>query len=116
MTIAGELARFVTQTRYADIPHRVIDYGAMLVASTVASAAAGSRLNSSSVIRSLMLARGGEAESTVWFSEGKRLPMACAARVNALMSDSAASDDSDLRNAVHAGTSAVAAAVALFAV
>ncbi len=113
MTIAGDLARFVTQTRDQDIPHRVIDYSAMLVASTVASAAAGSQLQSSSIIRSLMLARGGAAESTVWFSEGQRLPMACAARVNALMSDSAASDDSDLRNAVHAGTSAVAAAVAV---
>jgi 2-methylcitrate dehydratase PrpD len=113
MTIAGELAQFVTQTRYEEIPPRVIDYSAMLVASTVASAAAGSQIDSSSILRGLMFQRGGTAESTVWFSEGQRLPMACAARVNALMSDSAASDDSDLRNAVHAGTSAVAAAIAV---
>ena len=69
MTIAGELAQYVTQTRYEDIPHRVIDYSAMLVASTVASAAAGSQIDSSSILRSLMFQRGGTAESTVWFSD-----------------------------------------------
>ena len=38
--------------------------------------------------------------------EGVRLPVIGAARANALMSDAAASDDSDLRNIVHAGTPA----------
>ena len=39
--------------------------------------------------------------------------MAEAARVNAVMSDAAASDDSDLRNIVHAGTTLVATSLAM---
>jgi 2-methylcitrate dehydratase PrpD len=41
------------------------------------------------------------------------LPVAAAARVNAMMSDAAASDDSDLRNIVHSGTTACATTLAL---
>jgi 2-methylcitrate dehydratase PrpD len=41
------------------------------------------------------------------------LPVADAAQVNAVMSDAAASDDSDLRNIVHAGTPLVATSLAM---
>jgi 2-methylcitrate dehydratase PrpD len=41
------------------------------------------------------------------------LPASDAARVNAVMSDAAASDDSDLRNIVRAGTTLVASALAI---
>ena len=41
------------------------------------------------------------------------MPVADAAQVNAVMSDAAASDDSDLRNIVHAGTTLVATALAM---
>jgi len=113
MSIASELAGFVTQTRCQDIPPRAIDYAAMLVSSTVASAAMGSTLESSRIVRALLARRGGAAEATVWFNGGPRLPVAAAARANALMSDAAASDDSDLRNITHPGTTLVAAAVAM---
>ena len=43
-----------------------------------------------------------ESEATLWFGGAEKLPVAAAARVNALTSDAAASDDSDLRNIVHA--------------
>ena len=49
----------------------------------------------------------------MWFDRGPRLPVADAAQVNAVMSDAAASDDSDLRNIVHAGTTLVATAFAI---
>jgi 2-methylcitrate dehydratase PrpD len=39
----------------------------------------------------------------VWF-DSARLPLAQAVRVNAMLSDAAASDDSDLRNVAHTGT------------
>jgi 2-methylcitrate dehydratase PrpD len=48
----------------------------------------------------------------VWFT-GPRLPIADAAQVNAVMSDAAASDDSDLRNIVHAGTPLTAVSLAI---
>jgi 2-methylcitrate dehydratase PrpD len=85
----------------------------MLISSTIASAALGSTIESSKIIRALELERGGKPEATFWFGAAEKLPVAAAARVNAVMSDAAASDDSDLRNIVHAGTTACATSLAL---
>ncbi|HET7160873.1 MAG TPA: MmgE/PrpD family protein, partial [Burkholderiales bacterium] len=113
MTIASELAAFLTQQRYADLPAQAVDYAQMLISSTVASAALGSTIESSRIIRSIEVERGGNAEATVWFGAAQMLPVAAAARVNAVMSDAAASDDSDLRNIVHTGTPVCATALAM---
>ena len=85
----------------------------MLIASTLASAAWGSGIASSAIIRTLAREHGGTPEASVWFDPGPKLPVAEAARVNAVMSDAAASDDSDLRNIVHAGTTLVATSLAM---
>jgi 2-methylcitrate dehydratase PrpD len=113
MTVASELATFVTRQSYSDLPSRAIDYAEMLISSTIASAALGSTIESAKIIRSLEVERGGRPEATVWFRPAEKLPIAAAARVNAMMSDAAASDDSDLRNIVHAGTPVCAAALAV---
>jgi len=113
MTVAGELAAFVAAQRYDDLPARAIEHAEMLISSTVASASLGSTLESAQIIRALELERGGKAEATLWFGAAEKLPVAAAARVNAMMSDAAASDDSDLRNIVHAGTSACATSLAV---
>jgi 2-methylcitrate dehydratase PrpD len=113
MTVARELAEFLTGTSMTDLPPQAVEYAAMLIASTVASAAMGSGLASSAIIRSLARARGGTPEASLWFDQGAKLPAAEAAQVNAVMSDAAASDDSDLRNIVHAGTTLVATALAI---
>lgn len=113
MTVARELARFLTETSSADLPAQAVEHSAMLIASTIAGAAMGSELESSAIIRSLAQERGGISEASVWFDRGPRLPVADAAQVNAVMSDAAASDDSDLRNIVHAGTTLVATAFAI---
>ena len=75
----------------------------MSLASTVASAAMGFKIPSARIVRELDLRAGGVPASTVWF-EGTRLPPGAAARVNAVASDAAASDDSDLRSIAHIGT------------
>jgi len=85
----------------------------MLIASTIASAAMGAGLESSEIIRTLARERGGSPEASVWFASGPKLPVSDAAQVNAVMSDAEASDDSDLRNIVHAGTTLVASALAM---
>ncbi len=113
MTVAGEIAAFVTKQSYAELPSKAIDYAEMLISSTIASASLGSTLESSRIIRALEVERGGRAEATLWFGAAEKLPVAAAARVNAVMSDAAASDDSDLRNIVHAGTTACAASLAV---
>ena len=113
MTIARELAEFLTGTSVTDLPAQAVEYAAMLIARTIASAAMGSDLESSAIIRSLARERGGIREASLWFDPGPKLPVSEAAQVNAVMSDAAASDDSDLRNIVHAGTTLVATALAL---
>ena len=114
MTVASELAAFLTRRSYADLPAKAVEYAQMLISSTIASAALGSTIESSKIIRALELERGGKADATVWFGAAQKLPITAAARVNAVMSDAAASDDSDLRNIVHTGTPVCAAALAAF--
>jgi 2-methylcitrate dehydratase PrpD len=113
MTVARDLAEFLTRTSSADLPPQAVEHAAMLIASTLASAAMGAGLESSAIIRDLSRERGGTGEASGWFDPDPKLPVSDAARVNAVMSDAAASDDSDLRNIVHAGTTLVASALAI---
>ena len=113
MSIAAELAGFVTSTGVDDLPALALERARMVIASTIASAAMGSAIVSSRIIRELALERGGTAEATLWFSGSPRLPVADVARVNAVMSDAAASDDSDLRNIAHIGTIISTTAIAM---
>src|SRR5690348_2249085 len=106
MSVAAELADFVVRQPSSDLPDTAMEYAAMLISSTLASAALGSTIESSRIIRALEVERGGKPDATVWFGPAEKLPVAAVARVNAVMSDAAASDDSDLRNIVHAGTTA----------
>jgi 2-methylcitrate dehydratase PrpD len=112
LTVARELAEFLIRTSPSDIPQQALDHAAMLIASTLASAALGSGLESSRIIRDLARERGGRPDASLWFDAGPKLPLTDAAQVNAVASDAAASDDSDLRNIVHAGTTLVATALA----
>jgi 2-methylcitrate dehydratase PrpD len=113
MTVGGELGGFFARQRYEDLPSKAIDHAEMLISSTIASAALGSTIESAKIIRALELERGGHPQATLWFGAAEKLPVAAAARVNAVMSDAAASDDSDLRNIVHAGTTACATSLAV---
>ena len=112
MTVARELAEFLTRTTPADLPPQTLEHAAMLIASTLASAAFGTGLDSAAIIRGLAQERGGTPDASLWFHPGPKLPIADAAQVNAVASDAAASDDSDLRNIVHAGTTLAATALA----
>ncbi len=113
MTVAGQLAEFVTATRTADLPPQALDHAAMLIASTIASAACGIGLDSARIIRDLAQDRSGCPDASLWFGAGSKLPAADAAQANAVASDAAASDDSDLRNIVHCGTPLTATSLAL---
>ncbi len=113
MTVARQLADFLAGTAVTDLPPRALDHAAMLIASTIASAAAGRQILSASIIRDLARERGGRKEASIWFDPGVHVPIADGAQVNAVMSDAAASDDSDLRNIIHAGTPLTAVSLAI---
>jgi 2-methylcitrate dehydratase PrpD len=111
-SVAVQLAEFATAARPADIPSVAFERAKMSLASTVASAAMGFRIPSARIIREFELRAGGTPCSTVWF-DGTALPPRAAARVNAVASDAAASDDSDLRSIAHIGTIVSTVSVAL---
>lgn len=113
MTLTRELAAFVQRQDFAQLPPQAIEHAQMLIASTIASAALGSTLESTSIIRSLEVERGGKPEGRIWFAGAESVPIAAAARVNALASDAAASDDSHLDYIIHHGTTACACALAV---
>jgi 2-methylcitrate dehydratase PrpD len=113
MSLAGDLAGFLAPLGYDDLPPRATDYAAMLIASTLASAACGKEIVSTRIVRELARERGGSSQATIWFDGGSKLPAAETAQVNSIMSDAAASDDSDLRAIVHCGTPLTATALAL---
>src|SRR5438552_17044395 len=112
MSAARDLANFLAGVTAADLPAQALDHAAMLVASTIASAAMGSGLESSRIVKDMASSLGGRPRASVWFDGGAKLPVVAAAQVNAVMSDAAASDDSDLRTIVHCGTPLVATALA----
>ena len=113
MSFARDLADFLAPLGYDDLPPRATDYAAMLIASTLASAACGKEIVSTRIVRALARERGGAAQASLWFDGGAKLPAAETAQVNAVMSDAAASDDSDLRAIVHCGTPLTACVLAL---
>src|SRR2546423_13439614 len=84
----------------------------MIPASTFASAAVGSAIGSARILRQLAKEQGGKPEATIWF-DGARIPVSEAARINAVLSDAAASDDSDIRNTSHEGATLAAAGLAI---
>ena len=106
------LARFLNNTRYRDLPPKAIEHAKMILASTFASAAPGALIDSARILRDLAKEEGGKPEAPIWF-DGARLPVRAAARVNAALSDAAASDDSDIRNTAHEGTTLAAAGLAI---
>jgi len=106
------LARVLARTAFEDLPLLAVEHAKMIVASTLASAAAGSLIGSARIVRELAAEHGGTPEATVWF-DGARLPAHEVARVNAILSDAAASDDSDMRNVAHCGTTLTSVGLAI---
>jgi 2-methylcitrate dehydratase PrpD len=104
VNLAQALAEYLLKVSYDDLPHDALENAKKVIVSTLASAAQGSKIESARIVRELAREQGGVPEATAWFSDGLRLPLANAVRVNAMLSDAAASDDSDLRNIAHTGT------------
>src|SRR5213593_1555220 len=110
--LALKFAQLLNRARFTDLPPKAVEHARMIIASTLASAAPGSLIDSARIVRELAKERGGKAEATVWF-DGTKLPVSEVARINAMLSDAAASDDSDLRNVAHTGTTLTSVGLAI---
>lgn len=111
MTLAMDLARFVVTHPADQIPEVAFERAEMIIASTLASVAVGVDIESARIIRDLEKENGGVHDATVWF-DSARLPITAAAKANAVASDAAASDDSDMRSIAHIGTIVSTTAIA----
>jgi 2-methylcitrate dehydratase PrpD len=111
-SVALALARFLNRVKFTDLPPGAIEHAKMILASTLASAASGTHFESARIVRDLAKEQGGRPQAPIWFDRAK-LPLNDAARVNAMLSDAAASDDSDLRNVAHTGTTLTAVGLAV---
>ena len=81
MTVARELAEFLTRTSTSELPPQAVEHAAMLIASTLASAAFGTGLESAAIIRGLAQEHGGRPDASLWFhprSEERRVGKECA--------------------------------------
>jgi 2-methylcitrate dehydratase PrpD len=106
------LARLLNRTKFSDLPPKAVENAKVIIASTLASAAPGSVIDSARIIRDLAKDHGGKPEATVWF-DGTKLPVNEVAHINAVLSDAFASDDSDMRNTAHFGTCLTSAGLAV---
>ena len=113
-TLAITLGAFAAGYPAADLPALALERAQMSLASTLASASMGVDIDSTAALRRMERALAGRSDtgSALWFARG-RLPPDRAARVNAVASDAAASDDSDLRSIAHIGTIVSAAGLAM---
>ena len=111
-TLAQTLGDFVAGFAAQDLPGLSLERAKMSLASTLASASAGYGLVSTRIVRKLEKAAGGQPAASLWF-DNTLLPVDRAARVNAMASDSAACDDSDMRSIAHIGTTVTATGLAV---
>ncbi len=63
MTVARRLAEFLGGLAPAELPAQALDHAAMLVASTLASAALGRDIASARTVRDLARERGGRPDA-----------------------------------------------------
>ena len=111
-TLAEQLGRFAADTPMESFPALALERAKMIVASTLASASRGVDIASTRALRAAEIQLGSSGPCGLWFGAGTLAPDR-AARVNAVASDSAASDDSDLRSIAHIGTPTTAAGLAV---
>ena len=111
-SLARTLGEFAAGFPAHELPPLALERARMSLASTLASASAGYAIDSTRIVRGVEAAAGGRPEAGVWF-DSVRLPADRAARVNAVASDAAASDDSDMRSIAHIGTIAGAVGLAM---
>ena len=89
MTVARELADFVEQTTFRDLPAVAVERAKMVLVRELACVALGSEIASARILRVLAEECGGAPEASLWFASVPILPLADVARANAAMRQAA---------------------------
>jgi 2-methylcitrate dehydratase PrpD len=72
--LALRLAQVFHSARFADMQPDAVKHAKMILASTLASAASGTKIESARIVRNLAVEQGGAAQASVWFDTA-RLPL-----------------------------------------
>ncbi len=112
MSAEHELARFVNQTRYEDLPQETVKAAKRDILDTMGVGLAGSSALGISQVVDYAVEMGGKKSSTIMLYGGK-VPPANAALVNASMCHALDFDDTHDKAVLHTGTVVVPAALAI---
>ena len=113
MTIARELARYIVQTKFSDLPADVIEHTKMCILDLIGAALAGVRQKPVQMLLQVMKASGGNAESTI-LGDGSKTSCLNAALVNGTISYAVKLDQSSpLGSTIHPQPPMIPAALAV---
>jgi len=98
--ITEEIATFITNLTFKDLPMQVIEAIKKYIVDTIACALAATNERAVKLLRELVLELGGRKEATLW-GDGRKVPSPSAARVNAFMSDFYAFNESHFGSFAH---------------
>lgn len=109
--LSNELARFIRETRYEDLPADVVEFTKLCILDWLSSALAGEKKIPVQMIRSMVEELGGHAQATL--VTGGKSSVANAALLNGAASHIVELDDIHKASIIHAATVVVPAALAI---
>lgn len=110
-TIASELSNFVTNTKFADLPEKVIYFTKYFILDHLGCVLGGSKLKSSRIIVDTIKELGGNTQSSI-IGYNFRTSMPNAALANATMGHGLEMDDDHRIATMHPGVAVIPAALA----
>jgi 2-methylcitrate dehydratase PrpD len=109
--LSVELARFIRETRYEDLPADIVEFTKLCILDWLSSALAGEKKIPVQMIRSMVEELGGHAQATL--VTGGKSSVANAALLNGAASHIVELDDIHKASIIHAATVVVPAALAI---
>ena len=112
-SVARRLAVFLSKVSFQSLSQPAVEHAKLAIADTLGSALAGSDCPSVEAMRRLVLDAGGAPEATLWGRAAEKVPVASAARFNAVLADALAIGESHMATVAHLCGVTVPAAMAV---
>jgi len=112
MTVAEDIAKYLVETKFEDIPEQTVEKQKDLLIDTIGVALGGSKATGVKEVIDLLKGMGGKKESTILVDGGK-VPSVHAAMANSLMAHSLDFDDMHEEAGIHGNVSVIPAALAM---
>ena len=107
-----KLAGFINRMSFEELPAQVVRQAKLCILDLIGVSIAGSTQKTTSIVRELFSATGGNGEATIWTS-GRKVPIQTAALVNAVQGHAIDMDDGHRFANGHPGVMTIPAAFAI---